>query len=113
MPEPGQKTLSRQLTTLVEEVLRRWTGPLPRLAYITDGGYHQTWYYRQVSARMSDPRHPGERLKWASVIDYYHPYEYSYKMADALFPTCGGMDVRPAAASGLQLTACPLETHRL
>jgi hypothetical protein len=85
MPEPGQETLSRQLTALVKEVLRQWTGPLPRLAYITDGGYQQTHYYRQVLRRMSNPRHPGERLKWAWVIDYYHACEYIYKMADALF----------------------------
>jgi hypothetical protein len=85
MPEPGQERLSRQLTTLLEEVLRRWTGPLPRLAYITDGGYQQTRYYRWVLRRMSNPRHHGERLKWAWVIDYYHACEYIYKMADALY----------------------------
>ncbi|HWT83413.1 MAG TPA: hypothetical protein VN648_31975, partial [Candidatus Methylomirabilis sp.] len=38
MPEPGQERLSRQLTALIEDVLRQWNGPLPRLAYITDGG---------------------------------------------------------------------------
>jgi hypothetical protein len=86
MPEPGQETLSRQLTTLLKEVLQRWTEPLPRLAYITDGGYQQTRYYRQVLRRMVNPRHPGEKLKWAWVIDYYHACEYIYKMADALFP---------------------------
>ncbi len=42
MPEPGQETLSRQLTAVIEDVLRQWNGPLPRLAYITDGGNHQT-----------------------------------------------------------------------
>jgi hypothetical protein len=85
MPEPGQETLSQQLTLLLEDVLRRWTGPLPRLAYITDGGYQQTRYYRQVLRRMSDSRHPGQRLKWAWVIDYYHACEYIYKMSEALF----------------------------
>jgi hypothetical protein len=90
MPEPGQETLSRQLTTLLKEVLRRWTRPLPRLTYITDGGYQQTWYYRKVLRRMSNPHHPGEKLKWAWVIDYYHACEYIYKMADALFPSPKG-----------------------
>jgi hypothetical protein len=85
MPEPGQGTLSGQLTALLEDVLRRRTGPLPRLAYITDGGYHQTWYYRRVLKRMSDPLHPGQGLKWAWVIDYYHACEYIYKMSQALF----------------------------
>jgi hypothetical protein len=32
MPEPGQETLSRQLTALITGVLRGWTGPVPRLA---------------------------------------------------------------------------------
>jgi hypothetical protein len=32
MPEPGQGTLSRQLTALIIAVLRGWTGPMPRLA---------------------------------------------------------------------------------
>ena len=71
MPEPGQGTLSGQLTALIEAVLRRWTGPMPRLAYITDGGNHQTRYYHRVLKRMSDPRHPGQRLRWQWVIDYW------------------------------------------
>jgi hypothetical protein len=86
MPEPGQGTLSRQLTALITAVLRGWTGPVPRLAYVTDGGTHQTQYYRRVLRRMSDPQHPGRRLKWEWVIDYYHACEYISKMAEALFP---------------------------
>jgi hypothetical protein len=85
MPEPGQETVSRQLTAVITAVLQGWTGPLPRLAYITDGGNHQTRYYRRVLQRMTDPRHPGQRLKWQWVIDYYHACEYIYKLAEALF----------------------------
>jgi hypothetical protein len=85
MPEPGQETLSRQLTALLKDVLRQWTGPAPRLAYITDAGYQQTRYYRQVLKRMSDPHHPGQKLKWAWVVDFYHACEYIYKMSEALF----------------------------
>ena len=85
MPEPGQETLSRQLTAVIEDVLRQWSGPLPRLAYITDGGNHQTQYFRRVLERMRHPRCPGERLKWAWVIDYYHACEYIYKLAEALY----------------------------
>src|SRR5262249_28217206 len=76
MPEAGQGTLSGQLTALIEAVLRRWTGPPPRLAYITDGGTLQTRYYRRVLLRMSDPHHPGRRLRWQWVIDYYHASGY-------------------------------------
>jgi hypothetical protein len=85
MPEPGQESLSRQLTALIEAVLRGWAGPSPRLAYITDGGNHQTQYYRRVLRRMSDPRHPGRRLQWRWVIDYYHACEYITKLSEALF----------------------------
>lgn len=85
MPEPGQETLSRQLTALLEAVLAQWTGPLPRLAYITDGGYQQTRYFRRVLKRMRHPRHPGQRLEWEWVVDYYHACEYVYKLSEALF----------------------------
>ena len=34
-----------------------WAGPLPRLAYVTDGGNHQARYYHRVLRRMSDPHH--------------------------------------------------------
>jgi len=85
MPEPGQGALSRQLTALLEAVLRRWDGPLPRLAYVTDGGHHQAEYFRRVLRRMSHPRHPGVRLSWTRVIDFYHASEYVHKLAGALF----------------------------
>jgi hypothetical protein len=42
MPEPGQHTLSDQLTALITDVLKSRSGPLPRLAYITDAGHHPT-----------------------------------------------------------------------
>jgi hypothetical protein len=85
MPEPGQETLSLQLTALIEDLLRQWNGPMPRLAYITDGGNHQTQYFRRVLKRMGHPRCPDQRLKWEWVIDYYHACEYISKLAEALF----------------------------
>ena len=85
MPEPGQGTISQQLTALIKDVLQQWTGPLPRLAYITDGGYHQTQYFHRVLKRMNHPRCPGQRLKWKWVIDYFHASEYISKLAEALF----------------------------
>jgi hypothetical protein len=85
MPEPGQGTLSGRLTALIEAVLRAWAGPLPRLAYVTDGGALQTRYYRRVLRRMSDPRHPGRRLRWQWVVDYYHASGYVTQLAEALF----------------------------
>src|SRR5207253_9905092 len=62
-PEPGQGTMSAQLTQLLQEVVRRWPGPLPRLAYVTDAGDNETTYYKKVLRRL---RHPatGKRLEW-------------------------------------------------
>jgi hypothetical protein len=84
MPEPGQTTLSEQLTALVLEVLRRWQGPLPRLAYVTDMGSHPTTYFRQVLGRLNHPR-TGQRLEWQRIGDYYHAAGYVGEMAEALF----------------------------
>jgi hypothetical protein len=85
MPEPGQETLSHQLTALIREVVTRWSGPLPRLAYITDAGHHPTEYYNTVLKRMGHPTRPGERLVWEWVVDYYHACEYIHRMAEELF----------------------------
>jgi hypothetical protein len=83
-PEPGQGVLSRQLTRLLEEVLRRWQGPLPRLSYVTDAGDNETAYDRKVLRRL---RHPctGERLRWYWVVDYYQASERLWTMAEVLF----------------------------
>lgn len=85
-PQPGQATMSGQLTQLLEEVLRRWSGPLPRLSYVTDAGDNETTYYKKVLRRL---RHPltGQRLEWTWVVDYYHTSERLWKMAEALFGT--------------------------
>ena len=83
-PQPGQATMSTQLTQLVREVLRRWSGPLPRLSYVTDAGDNETAYYDDVLRRM---RHPltGKRLVWQWVVDYYHASLRLTAMAEALF----------------------------
>ncbi len=81
-PEPGQATMSLHLTGLLTEVLRRWSGRLPRLAYVTDAGDNETSYYRKELRRLRHPR-TGERWFW--VVDYYHASERLWTMADALF----------------------------
>ena len=85
MPQAEQTTLSAQLTALVQEVLRGWDGPPPRLAYVTDGGWHPTDYYRRVLRRLEDPRRPGQRLCWERIIDFYHATLYVTQLAEALF----------------------------
>jgi hypothetical protein len=83
-PEQCQTTMSAQLTALVREVLRRWQGRLPRLAYVTDAGDNETTYYRKVLRRLRHPR-TGQRLEWLWVVDYYHASERLWTMAEALF----------------------------
>jgi hypothetical protein len=90
MPEAGQGTLSGQLTALIGDVLRGWAGAaphLPRLAYVTDGGHHQTEYYKRALRRMRDPRDPrsGRRLRWEWVLDFYHACQYLTKLSETLF----------------------------
>lgn len=84
MPEPGQGTLSGQLTALIEGVLRQWRGPLPRLAYVTDDGHHPATYFRRVLSRLRHPR-TGERLPWQRLVDFYHAALYVQQLAEALF----------------------------
>jgi hypothetical protein len=84
MPEPGQGSLSQQLTELVLAVLHGWHGPLPRLQYTTDGGHHPTEYFGSVLEPMQHPR-TGEKLAWQWVLDYYHACLYLTKLAEALF----------------------------
>jgi hypothetical protein len=85
MPQKQQEELSRQLTALLSEVLTRWRGRRPRLAFLSDGGSVAETYYRQVLRQLKDPRHPDEPLLWQRVIDYYHAAGYLSKLAEALF----------------------------
>lgn len=84
VPESKQGSLSARLTALVREVLRRWDGPLPELAYVTDAGDNETQYYQQVLRRMKHPRTEA-RLNWTRVVDYYHASQRLWTMAEALF----------------------------
>jgi hypothetical protein len=85
MPQAQQKTLSDELTALVQSVLTDWEGPLPRLVYVTDAGYHPTTYFEEVLTAMENPRRPGERLQWMWIVDYYHAATYVSRLARVLF----------------------------
>jgi hypothetical protein len=85
MPETQQTTLSADLTGLLRSVLAAWDGPLPRLVYVTDAGYHQTEYFAEVLLQMDNPRRPGQRLEWLWIVDFYHAAQYVSKMANVLF----------------------------
>ena len=90
VPEPGQGTLSGELTRLVEDVLRRWDErdergrSLPRLCYVTDAGDNEVSYFRRVLRRLRHPR-TGKKLRWQWIVDYYHATERISVLADLLF----------------------------
>ncbi len=124
MPEPGQGALSEQLTGLITDVLAGWSGPLPRLAYVTDAGHHQTEYYQRVLKRMRHPRRPGEPLEWEWVIDYYHASEYIHKLSQALYrdprraqswawKMCRWLKTKPQAISRILHSAAAIRSRRL
>lgn len=83
-PELGQAAMDRMLTDLLGELLGRWRGALPRLAYVADSGSNENGYYERVLRRMLHPR-TGQQLSWQRVFDYYHVSERIWAMATALF----------------------------
>jgi len=85
MPETGQLTLSQQLTAVLTDVLQHWDKARPRLAYITDAGWHPSDYCAQVLQRMPDPQHLGKMLVWERIVDFYHAAQYVTQLAEALF----------------------------
>jgi hypothetical protein len=85
MPEANQVTLSAELTAFLKAVLSGWQGPLPRLLYLTDAGYHPTTYFAEVLRTMANPRRAGERLEWLWIVDYYHAAGYVTRLATVLF----------------------------
>lgn len=85
MPEAGQQAISEQLTRLVRDVLAKWDGPLPRLVYVTDAGFHPSEYFAKVLSRLPNPHQPGTYYQWQWVVDYYHACHYISRLADAIF----------------------------
>jgi hypothetical protein len=85
MPQAQQVRLSDELTALLRGVLGGCVGPLPRLVYLTDAGYHQTVYFEEVLSRMENPRRPGQRLAWQWIVDYWHAAGYVSRLAGVLF----------------------------
>ena len=85
MPEAGQGTLTEQLTTLLQDVLRHVDSQRLRLVYVSDDGYHPSEYYHGVLCQMHDPRRPWRQLEWIRIVDYYHACLYITQLANALF----------------------------
>lgn len=85
MPEPGQGTLSDELTRVIRDVLAQWQGAMPRLVYITDAGFHPRVYFENVLSRMLNPHCAGQYLSWEWTVDYYHACGYISRLAEAIF----------------------------
>jgi hypothetical protein len=85
MPEPGQGTVTAQLSALLHDILSLVDSHGLRLVYVTDDGYHPSDYYQSVLRQMTDPRRPWCRLDWIRIIDYYHACQYVQQLADAIF----------------------------
>ena len=85
MPEPGQGTLTTQLTALLTALLSQVDSDGLRLVYVTDDGYHPHDYYQRVLQKMPDPRRPWRVLEWRRIIDYYHACQDVQQLADVLF----------------------------
>jgi hypothetical protein len=85
MPEPGQGTLTDQLSALLREILSRVDSQKLRLAYVSDEGHHPSTYYHQVLKPMSDPRCPWRRLEWIRIVDFFHACQYVQQLAEAIF----------------------------
>jgi hypothetical protein len=83
-PEPNQLQMTKELTALIEEVLRRWQGRTPRLVYVTDAGSNESKYYEKVLRPMVHPR-TQEALCWQRIVDFYHVMEKIAAMAEAMF----------------------------
>jgi hypothetical protein len=124
MPEPGQGTLSEQLTGLITDVLAGWPGPLPRLAYVTDAGHHPSEYFERVLKPMRHPCRPGESLEWEWVIDYYHACQYIHDLSEASFrdarhahawarKMCRWLKSKPRAINRILHSAAAIRSRRI
>jgi hypothetical protein len=85
MPESGQGTLTAQLTSLLQTILRHVESQSLRLASISDDGYHPSDYYHSVLKKMPDPQRPWRTLAWIRIVDSYHACLYIQQLAEALF----------------------------
>ena len=80
-PEENQETLSRNLTSLLQEILRRRGPQLARLVYVSDAGRIETAYWKNVLRHLHVD---GQRIRIERVVDYYHASLRLTTIADAL-----------------------------
>jgi len=79
--ESNQLTLTTQLASLLEGVIRRCGDAVPEIVYVSDAGKVETAYWKNTLRKFFVD---GKRIKIARVVDYYHAAERLTKIADAL-----------------------------
>ena len=84
MPEPGQPTLTAQLTALLQDILRQVDAQGLRLVSVSDDGYHPSAYDHSVLKKMLDPKRPWRHLAWIRIVDDSHACLSITPLAEAL-----------------------------
>lgn len=79
-PETNQKTLSRQLSSLLRLTLQGCSDP-PSVVYVTDAGKVETAYWKNELSKFYVD---GKRIKIHRVVDYYHASQRLTVIADCL-----------------------------
>ncbi len=80
-PQTNQEDLSRNLTSLLTEVVRACGSDLPKIVYVTDAGKIETAYWKNVLRKFFVD---GVRIPIVRVVDYYHASERLTTIAEAL-----------------------------
>ncbi len=80
-PETNQVTLSDQLTSLLQETIRRCGDQLPDIVYVSDAGKTETAYWVSTLRKLYVD---GKRIKITRVVDYYHASLRLTTIANAL-----------------------------
>ena len=79
-PESNQKTLSKQLTSLLRMTLRSCSFA-PHVVYVTDAGKTETAYWKNELSKFYVD---GKRIKIYRVVDYFHASERLTVIADCI-----------------------------
>ena len=80
-PQSNQEDLSRDLTSLLTEVVKACGKDLPKIVYVTDAGKIETAYWKNVLRKFFVD---GVRIPIVRVVDYYHASERLTTIAEAL-----------------------------
>jgi hypothetical protein len=80
-PQANQEDLSRDLTSLLTQIVRACGSDVPKIVYVTDAGKIETAYWKNVLRKFFVD---GIRIPIVRVVDYYHASERLTTIAEAL-----------------------------